>query len=299
MEHAVEALKLATAVIVFVLAVTLTYMLFSKTKSTADSIFYIRDSQKYLEEENLENIIYLTSSAVNTNREVQMETIIPTLYRYHKENFGVTIVVKEGGGYKILARYDNTTENIVGTWDGTYDPDSAYLQVDGTYLNEEGEDVRPTINRHLEYLNEYVVLKNAATGDPIFEWTASDLSSIYTVERRIDPSLGESSPTEPKIATPWLNSETGISSRISSDVSGIPIIYNNMDVYHGVVGNSLGTIDPLNNLLKYSDQKFTEIIKIIDNNIYVSEVGAGGAQIPTEFVQEKLISKSEIIYIMQ
>ena len=274
MEHAVEALKLAAAVIVFVLAVSLTYMLFSQTKTTADSIFYIRDSQKYMEEENLENIVYITSTGVTTNRTVNMETIIPTLYRYHKENFGVTIVVKDdAGNYKILARYDNTTENIVGTWDGT----------EPTIAEGTPEEDKPSITKHLTYLNNYVTIKKDNSEDEEYTWDYPDLSNIYKVER-----IGEGE----RVATPWLNSEQGIASRISSDVSGIEAEYNGIDIYSGIQEVNGKTC-----LLEYSDKQFKEYIKVIDNNKYIKEVGENSEEVLTDFIEERLIAKIEIIYI--
>ena len=274
MEHAVEALKLAAAVIVFVLAVSLTYMLFSQTKTTADSIFYIRDSQKYMEEENLENIVYITSTGVTTNRTVNMETIIPTLYRYHKENFGVTIVVKDdAGNYKILARYDNTTENIVGTWDGQ----------EPTIAEGTPEEDKPSITKHLTYLNNYVTIKKDNSEDEEYTWDYPDLSNIYKVER-----IGEGE----RVATPWLNSEQGIASRISSDVSGIEAKYNGIDIYSGIQEVNGKTC-----LLEYSDKQFKEYIKVIDNNKYIKEVGENSEEVLTDFIEERLIAKIEIIYI--
>ena len=49
MENAVEALKTAAAILVFVIAITVSFTMFSKAKTTADSIITMQDKQEYLD----------------------------------------------------------------------------------------------------------------------------------------------------------------------------------------------------------------------------------------------------------
>ena len=46
------------------------------------------------------------------NRIVGFDEIIPVLYRYSQENYGVTIIDNK----KIIARFDLDTENICNVW---------------------------------------------------------------------------------------------------------------------------------------------------------------------------------------
>lgn len=88
MENAVDALKMAFAVMVFVIAITLSMTTMTKAKETADAIFYATDKTNYYD--------YLSDKRLPEGRIVSGETIIPTLYRYYKENFNVIILDKYG-----------------------------------------------------------------------------------------------------------------------------------------------------------------------------------------------------------
>ena len=86
MENAVEALKMAFAVMVFVIALSVSMIAFNQAKSTSDILLYKQDEASYYDytEE--------TGKAAE-NRIVGIETIIPTLYKYYKENY--TVVFRE------------------------------------------------------------------------------------------------------------------------------------------------------------------------------------------------------------
>lgn len=89
MENAVDALKMAFGMIVFVIAMSATIYLISVATSTSEVLLYAADSTNYYDNIKLEN-------AEVTTRTVSIETIIPTLYRYYKENFAVEIFDKDG-----------------------------------------------------------------------------------------------------------------------------------------------------------------------------------------------------------
>ena len=89
MENAVDAIKMAFGMMVFVIAMTASMYLFTTVSSTSQVLLYAADKTNYYD--NIE----LTNNNITT-REVNVETIIPTLYRYFKENFAVQIYDKEG-----------------------------------------------------------------------------------------------------------------------------------------------------------------------------------------------------------
>ena len=65
MENAVQALKTAAAVLIFVIAITVSFTMFSKAKVTADAVIKIQDKQKYLESAEVDNgILYTSSTAI-------------------------------------------------------------------------------------------------------------------------------------------------------------------------------------------------------------------------------------------
>lgn len=87
MENATHALIMAFSVMVFVIALTVSMVSFSSAKQAADVILYTKDETNYYE------YIGATGKAAE-NRIVGLETIIPTLYKYYKENY--TVVFKQG-----------------------------------------------------------------------------------------------------------------------------------------------------------------------------------------------------------
>lgn len=89
MESAVEALKMAFGVLVFVIALSVTISMFSLARQTADVVLGVADDTTHYE-------YYENNSSANAkgNRIVGLETIIPTMYKYNKENY--TIQFKKG-----------------------------------------------------------------------------------------------------------------------------------------------------------------------------------------------------------
>ncbi len=96
MENAIEALKMAFAFLSFVLALTVSIIAFNKVKATSDIVLYSKDETNYYEYVKDDDV----SGKASENRIVGLETIIPTLYKYYKENY--TVVFRE-------ANYDKTT----------------------------------------------------------------------------------------------------------------------------------------------------------------------------------------------
>ena len=66
MENAVDAIKIASAILIFIIAFACSFSLFGTAKQTADSIITMRDKQAYLEtaEEDVDGILYTSSSSI-------------------------------------------------------------------------------------------------------------------------------------------------------------------------------------------------------------------------------------------
>lgn len=82
MENAADALKIAFAIFIFVLAITITFSIISQAKSTADVVMYHSDETNFYK--------HLSSSG-EKYREVSLSDVISTLYRYYKESISVTV----------------------------------------------------------------------------------------------------------------------------------------------------------------------------------------------------------------
>lgn len=92
MENAVDALKIAFAVMVFTIALTLAISTFSQARETSEAVLFMNDKTNYYSWEDSENYSELDATGnivYKSQRIVGIDEIIPTLYRYYKENYTV------------------------------------------------------------------------------------------------------------------------------------------------------------------------------------------------------------------
>jgi len=86
MENAADALKMAAAVLIFVLALSISINAFSEARQASDIILKYNDREyeyTYVEENKDSN------GNVLTERIVGMESIIPSIYKAYKENYKI------------------------------------------------------------------------------------------------------------------------------------------------------------------------------------------------------------------
>ena len=95
MENAEKAIMMAFAVFVLVIALSLAIYLFSKVTVTSEQLAFYSDSTIYYDNVEFDTSIFGANTDADikngTVRIVSAETIVPTLYRYYKENFCVKI----------------------------------------------------------------------------------------------------------------------------------------------------------------------------------------------------------------
>ena len=106
MENAVDALKIAFAVLVFTMALSLTIYMFTEARVTSDAVLQTSDVTEYMEYVESDNI-------ENEDRIVGLETIVPTLYKYYKENF--TVVFRNSDGTPLELYETKTNTNLWST----------------------------------------------------------------------------------------------------------------------------------------------------------------------------------------
>lgn len=83
MENAADALKMAAAVLIFVLAISIAILAFGQVRETTDIILDYRDRETvYIDG----NYYY---EAKGTERSVDLETIIPSIFRAYLENYKI------------------------------------------------------------------------------------------------------------------------------------------------------------------------------------------------------------------
>lgn len=153
MENAFDALKMAFAVIVFVIAMAIAFSLLGQANATAREIFYSMDKTTYLDPIRV-------GGEEAVHRTVGMETIIPTIYRYSVENCGVTIIDKDGN---IIARYDRETQNV----SKDIEKYSSYDRNDLKKKSHEYETAYKNYLLHMNYLTQILIKVEATSGKNI------------------------------------------------------------------------------------------------------------------------------------
>ena len=92
MENAADALKMAAAVLIFVLALSISINAFSEARQATDIILQYNDREyeyTYVEENKDD------SGKVLTERLVGIESIIPSIYKAYKENYKIVFDVPD------------------------------------------------------------------------------------------------------------------------------------------------------------------------------------------------------------
>lgn len=113
MENAVDALKIAFALFIFVMALSLCMYMFTKAIQTSDIVLESSDVTTFME--------YVEpSDMIGEDRIVGLETIIPTLYKYYKENYTVVFLESDGSPMEL---YTSQTNELLWSGHGT---DNAY-----------------------------------------------------------------------------------------------------------------------------------------------------------------------------
>lgn len=108
MENAADALKMAGAVLLFVLAISIIILSFGQVRESADTIIDYRDR----ETSYIDGSFYYDGK--DYSRIVGLETIIPSIYRAYLENYKIVFVGLNKPIYKVNGtdKYSLNLENI-------------------------------------------------------------------------------------------------------------------------------------------------------------------------------------------
>lgn len=259
MENVAEALKMAAAVLIFIIAIATSFSIFGTAKQTSDSIITMRDKQAYLESAEVDNgILYTSSTAiksgnvngVNTNgdRLVKKEDVYSTIYRYAKEKYGVTIMDTNGN---IYARFDSNTENVMRQY-GNIESLTGYLEI----LKK---------NLKTTYVNEVKL-------------NEEKLKKLYEIKTQNK----ENGNYKTTCGAPWYGNNEQIKKRINININGGTYENN---------GQKYKIEKSLNEIL--NGKKIIEVVNEIDQSKYLSD----GDQ-KTDLLQQYSMPTVEIIYII-
>lgn len=259
MENAAEALRMAFVVLVFVIAMSLAFMMITQARSTADVVFQTTDKQEYVT-----GITSIGQDRSDEYRIVGIDTVVPTIYRYAQENYGVTII----DGSDIVALYDlqveNTISSISTTWNGTNK--TKFEKLCKGVPNGSTDDV-VGIATYIENATGNVTFKNWGTGDgqqfqELFE-------TIYSI-------------TNPgSTSCPWTSSTYNIMKRIKADMTGSNSTYFGENDKMQYKNEKL----PTGFINQYGDAKFKEYYYTVKTKNNLTE--------------EEETSKLQIIYVKE
>lgn len=104
MENATDALKMAFAVFIFTMALTISISMFSQLNQVSTVVLKSSDITAYYNYKEPE-------TGAKNYRIVGLETIIPTLYKYYKENYTVVFLEANGKPTKLY-----TTQTDPESW---------------------------------------------------------------------------------------------------------------------------------------------------------------------------------------
>lgn len=166
MENATDALHMAAAVLIFVLALSISINAFGEVRQTAQTIIQYKDREydySYVDQ------------AGSTQRKVGIESIIPSIYKAYKENYKLIFETNEinanngkgiyqksdGQGGTVDINYIDLEKETIGS-----DKDKEEFILAILYGNESGKNPNwKTIQQ--KYLNYGITLKDEGIYDRI------------------------------------------------------------------------------------------------------------------------------------
>lgn len=174
MENATEALKMAFAIMMFVLALSLSISSFSNANRAVDAIVTLRDR---------ETEYTYVKKAQSSNRRVGVETVVPTLYKAYKENFRVVFLKNDGSPLPLYYQTDSF---------GNRTKDSHGRDIEINYIDLENEIIaNPTeAIQHLDIL----LNKQPAMSNKYYKQFMADKTQglyYYLKGKMFEEQLGE------------------------------------------------------------------------------------------------------------
>ncbi len=176
MENAVDALKVAGSVLIFVLALSLTISTFTMASQALNRIFTASDEEEYVTDAdgNYLNFVQFNKAT----REVGIDTIIPMIYRAYKENFAIYFYDKDGNALNVNKdnegediNYFDLEKEIYASSKDVVDRLDKLLYTDGLYNNLKNKTF-------YEQLGEYYM--DDAVGDG-----ESDVAEVNKIKKRV------------------------------------------------------------------------------------------------------------------
>lgn len=273
MENAVDALKIAFAIFIFVIAIALSFSIVGQVRATSEVILALNDkanSYDYVANED--------NNANNKERIVSFETILPTIYRYAKEQYAVTIINKDGTP---IVRYDLYTEGFMNDWNTTL------KNMNRASSRDVAIDKFNEIRERIAIVDEMIQKENPSWQHSIWNGLVSGSEGSYTSGTlyRVSNSNNRTVDT----GAPWGSEHEEIIKRIKADMTGA-----DKDKY---TRNGITYVGK--NLNQYKGKTFKEkFIEIQTSGTTITDTDEEN-NIEYSLETVKGNKKLEIVYIMQ
>ena len=150
MENAVEALKMAGFMILFIIAVSITMITLTQAKTTADSLVKNQDRQQ-----SYQYIEVTGDLSKSLSRTVTLADIIPTLYRYAQEDYAVQFYTSSGSPLYIYE--SGQIKNGVPVKKNDLDLDTEHWIENGETRYEDWRGNTTKIKQHVDDVVEYLL----------------------------------------------------------------------------------------------------------------------------------------------
>lgn len=150
MENAVEALKMAGFMLLFIIALSITMVTLTQAKTTADSLVKNQDRQQSY------HYIEVTGDLSRSlSRTVTLADIIPTLYRYAQEDYAVQFYTSSRNPLYVYE--SGQIKNGVPVKKNDLDLDTEHWVENGETRYEEWRGNTTKIKQHVDDVVEYLL----------------------------------------------------------------------------------------------------------------------------------------------
>lgn len=150
MENAVEALKMAGFMLLFIIALSITMVTLTQAKTTADSLVKNQDRQ-----ESYQYVELAEGETKAFSRTVTLSDIIPTLYRYAQEDYAVQFYNSDGSPLNVYE--SGEIRNGVNVRKNDLDLDTEHWEENGVTRYEEWRGNNAKIKQHVDDVVEYLL----------------------------------------------------------------------------------------------------------------------------------------------
>lgn len=150
MENAVEALKMAGFMLLFIIALSITMITLTQAKTTADSLVKNQDRQQ-----SYQYIEVTGDLSKSLSRTVTLADIIPTLYRYAQEDYAVQFYTSSGSPLYIYE--SGQIKNGVPVKKNDLDLDTEHWIENGETRYEEWRGNTTKIKQHVDDVVEFLL----------------------------------------------------------------------------------------------------------------------------------------------